>query len=73
MVDRPPKVMHLAVDLRVDLVEVPPPVTEALHPVNPLAPDVRCKHRTEPVPPQPHCLVAQAAATLEQQVLHIPQ
>ena len=31
------------------------------------------KHRSEPVPPQPHRLVSDVDASLEQQVFHVPQ
>jgi glutathione synthase/RimK-type ligase-like ATP-grasp enzyme len=36
-------------------------------------PDLSRKHRTEPVPPEPHRLVADIDATLEQQVLDLAQ
>ena len=36
-------------------------------------PDLRCKQRTEPVPPEPYCLVADVDATFEQQILDLSQ
>ena len=36
-------------------------------------PDLRGEHRTEPVPPEPYRLVADIDATLEQQILDLPQ
>ena len=71
MIDGAPQIMHLAVDLYVDLVEVPAPVSNALHPADPLPTDVPCEHRAEPVPPEAHCLMAKIDAALEQQVLHV--
>ena len=64
---------HLAVQLHVNLVEMPPPVPEASHPAHPLAGYVASEHRTEPVHPEPHRLVADVDAALKQQVLDIPE
>ena len=36
-------------------------------------PDLRGEHRTEPVPPEPHRLVTDVDAALEQQILDLPQ
>ena len=69
VIDRPPKVVHFAVDFHVDLVEVPPPVGEGAHLLRPLP----AEHRAKAVPPQPHRLMADVDAALGQQVLHIPQ
>jgi hypothetical protein len=46
---------------------------KALHPADPLAPDVSGEHRAEAVPPQPDRLVANVDAALEQQVFDVPQ
>nr|WP_258046756.1 hypothetical protein [Sphingomonas folli] len=43
-------------------------MTEAAHAAHPLAPYFTPEQRTEPVPPQPHRLVADVDAALEQQV-----
>jgi hypothetical protein len=48
-------------------------VAEAAHPADALAADVGREHRTEPIPPKPHCLVAQVNAALEQEVLDVAQ
>lgn len=48
-------------------------VEEAAHAKYPLAPDFRREHRPEPVPPEPHCLVANVNPTFEQQVLNVAQ
>ena len=36
-------------------------------------PDLRGEHRTEPVPPKPHCFVADIDAPLEQDILDLSQ
>lgn len=68
-----PQVVHLAVDLYVDLIEVPPPVAEAPHAADPLAPDVCREQRPEPVPPEPHRFMADIDPALEQEIFHVPQ
>jgi hypothetical protein len=73
LVDGSPEVHHLAVELHVHLVEMPSPVAEAPHPRHPLPADVAGEHRTEPVPPVPHRLMANVDATLEKKVLDVPQ
>ena len=73
VVDRPPEVDHLSIELYVHLVEMAPPVPHASHRLNPLAADVGCKNWPKPVPPQPDRLVAEVDPTFEQQVFNIPQ
>ena len=73
MIDRAPQVMHLAVDLHIDLVEVPTPMGNALHPTDTLSPNGSCEHRAEPVPPEPDCLMEKVDAAFEQQILDIAQ
>ena len=65
--------MSLAIDLHVDLINMPSPVAKATQPADPLTTDVGSEHRTEAVPPQPHRLVAEVDAPLKEQILHIPQ
>ncbi len=36
-------------------------------------PDLRGEHRTEPVPPETHCFVADIDAAFEQQIFDMPQ
>jgi len=36
-------------------------------------PDLRCEHRTEPVPPETHCFVANIDATFKQQIFDLPK
>lgn len=66
MVDRSPEVVHFAIDLHVDLVEEPPPLGVLAQRGNPLSPDLRGKYRAEPVPPQPHSLMANVDTAFEQ-------
>ena len=73
MVDRAPQVYHLAIELHAHLVEMPSPVPEPAHVVDPPATDLAGKHRPKPVPPQAHGLVAKIVAALEKQVLDVPQ
>jgi hypothetical protein len=68
-----PQVDHLAIQLHIHFVEVPPPVTKATHPAHPSTADVAGEQRTEPVPPQPHRFVANVDPAFEQQILNVPQ
>jgi len=49
---------------------MPPPVAR-FHTLDPSLPDLRGKHRTEPLPPSPHGLVANVDATLMKQLLDV--
>jgi hypothetical protein len=73
MVHGAPQIMPLAVDLHEHLIKMPAPVAVSPHLAHPLAADIRRKHRSEPVPPEPYCLVADVDAALEQQVLNVAQ
>ena len=50
VIDRSPEVVHLAVDLHVDLIEVPTPMANAPHRRDPLAAYVGCEKRPDSVP-----------------------
>ena len=73
MIDGAPEVAHLAAHLHVDLVEMPLPMGELAHTVDPPTADLAGEHRAEPAPPQPHGLVANVDAALEQQILDVAQ
>jgi hypothetical protein len=73
VVDCPLEVKHLAIEFDVDLVEMPSPMGELTHLLHPPAADLAGENRAEPVAPQPHRLVADVDAALEQQVLHVAQ
>ena len=73
LIGRAPKVVHLAIELHVHLVEVSTPVPEAFYPAHALMPDVACKQRPELVPPNPHGLMADIDPSLKQQVFDVAQ
>src|SRR5277367_975715 len=52
MIDSPPEIAELAVDLHEDLIQMPAPSDEPAHVRNPLLRDLRREHRTKPVPPK---------------------
>lgn len=70
MVDGPPEIVPLAVDLDENLVQVSPPVARTQAFDTPLS-KFRGKHRPEPVPLEPHCFMANVDAPLVQKVLHV--
>jgi hypothetical protein len=73
MIHRAPEIVLLAVDLGVHLIKVPTPMGEAAHPADPLPANVCRKQRSEPVPPEPHGLMADVDPALEEQVFDVPQ
>ena len=73
MIHGTPEIMHLAVDLQIDLIKVPASMSYTLHSVFPLTADIPSEHRPEPVPPKPYCLMAKIDAALKQQVFDIAQ
>lgn len=73
MVDGPPQVVHLAVGLHKDFIDVSAPVRIALHSADPLPLDIGCKHGTKPVPLQPNRFMTNIYSALEQQVFDVPE
>ena len=71
MIHGAPEVVHLAVDLHVNLVQVPLPVRKGLHPTDPVSADLCCKHRAKSVPPITHSFVADLYAALVQKIFNI--
>ena len=71
VIDRAPEVNHLAIELHVHLVEMPAPVSESAHPVDPLPPDVAGEERAKPPPPLPNYLMANVDTALEQEILDV--
>ena len=57
MIDGPPEVMLLTVDLDEHLVQMPPP-SAGFHAHNTLFSDFRCEHWTKPTPPVSHGFMA---------------
>ena len=72
MVNGPPKIMLLTIDLHNDLIQMPAPAARS-HPRDAPFSDFRSKERTEPVPPKPHRFVADLDAALVQEFLHVAQ
>ena len=73
VINRPPKIMHLSIDLRENLVEEPRPVRIGLHPTDPVSSDLEGKHRAKSVLPDPQGFVAHIDPSLAQQVFYIPR
>ena len=72
MINGTPQIVRLPIDPHEHFVQVPAPVRVRMK-MNPTLPDLRCKQRTEPVPPEPYCLVADVDATFGQQILDLSQ
>ena len=71
MVDGPPEIVHFAIDPHGNLVQMPAPLR-----VSPLLCgtrflDLRCERRAEPIPPSPHCLVADIDPSFVEQVFDL--
>ena len=73
MVDGPPQIMLLAVNLHKHLVEVPPPLGIRSHMVDALPADLGGEHWSKPVPPETHCLVANVDPAIGQQIFDVPK
>jgi hypothetical protein len=73
MIHCAPEVVHLAIDLHEDLVEVPPPKGSRPHSIHPFPTDLGGKHLPEPVPSKPDRFVADVNAAFVQQVLDVAQ
>lgn len=71
MINGPPQVMSLAVDLHKDLVQVPLLLWNLPHVTRAANTDLSGKHRPEAINPVPHTLVADVDAALMKQVLDI--
>jgi hypothetical protein len=65
--------MGFAIDLHIDLIDVPFPVAKTPHPAYALPANIGREQGAEPVPPQPDRLVAKVDAALEQKVFDVPQ
>ena len=70
MIDGPPELMLLTVDLDEHLVQMPPP-SAGFHTLDPSLSDLGRKHRAEPVPPKSHSLMTDIDAAFVQQILDI--
>src|SRR5208337_465057 len=73
VIDSPPEIAELAVDLHKDLIQMPAPLGEAVLMRYPPFPDVRREHRAKPVPPKSDRLMADVDPPLGQEILDVPQ
>src|SRR5271166_3612064 len=73
VIDRPPEIAELAVDLHKDLVQMPTPLGEAAHVRYPPLSDLGGEHRAKPVPPKSDSLMADVDPPLGQQILDVAQ
>jgi hypothetical protein len=73
VIDSPPEIAELAVDLHEHLIQMPTPLGEAAQMRNPLLSDLRREHRAEPVPPKSDGLMADVDPTFGQQILDVAQ
>jgi hypothetical protein len=71
VIDCSPEIVHLAVDLHEDFVQVPSPMGVSAHPIDPLLADFGGEHWAETVPPEPDGFVANGDPALGEQVFDI--
>ena len=65
--------MSFALDLNEDIIEMPSMLNARSHAIDPHSVDFGCKHRHEPVPPEPNYLMADPNAVLVGRILNVPQ
>ena len=73
VIDSPPEIAGLAIDLHERLIQAPAPLRIAPHVRYPLLPDLGSEDGAKPAPPKPDCLVADVDPALAQQVLDVAQ
>ena len=73
LIDGAPEIVRHAVDPREHLVEVPAPMTECPHRLDPVAADLGGEDHPEAVPPEPHGLVGDVDPTLVKETLDVAQ
>jgi hypothetical protein len=73
VIDGPPEVVGDTIDFCGNPIQMPPPVGQGPHSVDPLAADLGGEHRAEAVPPEPHGLMADVDAALLQHVFDVAQ
>jgi hypothetical protein len=73
VINGPPKVVRLAVNLHEHLIQMPLPMYPSPHSINPSTADLSGKHRAKSVPPRPNRLMADVDAGFMQKIFHIPQ
>ena len=73
MVDGPPKIAELAVDLHKHLIQVPAPLRLGAHVRDSSLANLGAEHWAKPVPPEPDGLMADIDAALGPQILDVAQ
>ena len=73
MIDCPLAVMRLTVYLHEHLIEMPFPVPEPAHAIDPLKAHFAGEHWPKPIPPETHRLVTNIDAAFEQEILDVSQ
>ncbi len=73
VIDRPPKIVPLAIHLHENLVHVPLPFGECAQLLNTLPSDLSSKHRANPVATLADSLAAHVDASLVQQIVDVPK
>jgi hypothetical protein len=73
VIDSPPEIAELAVDLHKHLIQMPPPLGEVAQMRNPLLSDLCREHQAEPVPPKSDGLMADVDPALRQEILDVSQ
>ncbi len=73
VINSPPEIVPLAVDLYEDFIQVPAAVPEMPHRLDAIATYLCGKHSPEPVPPEAHRFMSNVDAPFVQQVLDIGQ
>ena len=73
VIDGPPEGVGDTVDLYENRIQMPPPVGQGPHSLDPLAADLGGEHWAQPVPPEPHGFMADLDAPLMQEVLNVAQ
>src|SRR5271166_4504400 len=73
VIDSPPEIAELAVDLHKDLIQMPTPLGEAAYVRYPFLSDLGSEHRAKSVPPKSDCLMADVDPPLGQEILDVAQ
>jgi hypothetical protein len=73
MIDGPPEIAELAVDLHEDLIQMPTPLDVPAHMRNPALSDLGSEHRAKPVPPKTDGLMADVDPAFGQEILDVAQ
>src|SRR5271156_5476301 len=73
VIDSPPEIAELAVDLHEHLIQMPAPLRIAAHMRYPLLSNLGGEHRPKPIPPKPDCFVADVDPALGQKIFDVAQ